>query len=261
MCGIIGYIGEQDAAANIYNGLKKLEYRGYDSCGVVVLRDDNSFAFNRHLCAPSEVEESDNVLPKSNCGIGHTRWATHGGVSLNNAHPHRSCDGSVFLVHNGGIENSDEIKKGLENENCTFYSETDTEALVNLIAFYYNASSGEKSPLASINLALKEVEGTYGVAVMFKDHPSVLFAVRRSSPLVLGLKEGQTYISSDTNALPSDTEKVVYLEDGDVAEVRKDSFKIYDINNKQYDSRRTAIKIKIPKRHHQLGSYQTFLQK
>ena len=260
MCGIIGYIGEEKASDKIYSGLEKLEYRGYDSCGVAVFnKNTNELACSYHLSAPSEIE-SYNALPESFCGIGHTRWATHGAVTLTNTHPHKSCDDTVYLVHNVVIENADQIKKGLENEECEFYSETDTEALVNLIAFCYNDSS-DKEPVLAINQALKEVEGTYGLAIMFKDHPSVIFAVRRSSPLVLGLKEEETYISSDTNALPSDTEKVVYLEDGDVAEVKKDSFKIYDRNSKQYDSRRTAIKIKIPKRHHQLGSYETFLEK
>ena len=260
MCGIFGYIGKGRASDKIYSGLEKLEYRGYDSCGVAVFnKDTKELTYSHHLSAPSDVEFR-GALPESFCGIGHTRWATHGVVSLPNAHPHRSCDNSVFLAHNGVIENADQIRKGLENKKCEFYSETDTEALVNLIAFFYNDSS-EKDPVRSINLALKEVEGTYGLAILFKDHPSVVFAVKRSSPLMLGIKEGESYITSDINSLPADTDKVVYLEDGDVAEVRKDSFKVYDSNSKEYDSRRTAIKIKIPKRHHQLGNYETFLEK
>ena len=156
MCGIFGYIGEGRASDKIYSGLEKLEYRGYDSSGVVVFdKEANELTYAHHLCAPSKVEHR-HTLPDSNCAIGHTRWATHGSVKLENCHPHRSCDDSVFLVHNGVIENADEIRQGLENEDCLFYSETDTEALVNLISFYYNDSS-ERDPLYAINRALKEV--------------------------------------------------------------------------------------------------------
>ena len=260
MCGIIGYIGGERASDKIYLGLEKLEYRGYDSCGVVVFnKDTNELAYSHHLQAPSNIEVR-HALPKSSCGIGHTRWATHGSVTLENTHPHRSCDGSVFLVHNGVIENADEIKQGLENEDCHFYSETDTEALVNLISFYYNDST-EKDPLYAINRALKEAEGTYGLAIVFKGLPDTIFVVKRSSPLVIGINDGECYISSDINALPVDTNKVVYLEDGDVARVNKGSFKVYDPNNNLFDDRRTAIKVKIPKRSKDKGEFSTFLEK
>ena len=151
------------------------------------------------------------------------------------------------MVHNGGIENADEIKQGLENQDCLFYSETDTEALVNLISFYYNDSS-EKDPLYAINRALKEVEGTYGLAIVFKGLPDTIFVVKRSSPLIIGLNKDESYISSDITALPVDIEKVVYLEDGDVARVTKGTFKVYDANNNQFDDRRTAIKVKNTKK-------------
>ena len=260
MCGIIGYIGEERASEKIYSGLEKLEYRGYDSCGVAVFnKDTDEITYSHHTCAPSEVEHL-HALPDSTCGIGHTRWATHGEVSLLNAHPHHSCDNSVFLVHNGVIENSDEIKQWLETENCKFYSETDTETLVNLIAFHYN-NSPEKNPLYAINAALKNVEGTYGLAIVFKAHPSVIFAVRRSSPLLLGLRKGEKHISSDINSLPQDVDKVVYLEDGDVARLEAGDFKIYDSNNNEFDDRRTAIKVKIPKLKNERGGFSTFLEK
>ena len=259
MCGIIGYVGEGKGAVNaLYNGLKKLEYRGYDSCGVAAFNEANDVSYWRHLGAPSEV--SDVPTLSSGCGIGHTRWATHGVVSIKNAHPHWSCDEQVYVVHNGVVENCEEIKSSLQNEDCLFYSETDTEALVNLIAFYYRHQT-EEDPIAAISAALKEVEGTYGLAIIFKNIPDVIFAVRRSSPLVLGVKDNEHYISSDTNALPSDIDRVVYLEDGDIARVCRDSFSIYDLDNKCMDVFRQTKKIKIRKQHHSLGSYSTFLEK
>lgn len=260
MCGIFGYIGGERASDKIYSGLEKLEYRGYDSSGVVVFdKETEQLTHAHYLCAPSKVEHR-HALPDSNCAIGHTRWATHGSVKLENCHPHRSCDDSVFLVHNGVIENADEIKQGLENQDCLFYSETDTEALVNLISFYYNDSS-EKDPLYAINRALKEVEGTYGLAIVFKGLPDTIFVVKRSSPLIIGLNKDESYVSSDITALPIDVEKVVYLEDGDVARVTKGAFKVYDANNNQFDNRRTAIKVKIPKRDKNKGDFSTFLEK
>jgi glucosamine--fructose-6-phosphate aminotransferase (isomerizing) len=259
MCGIIGYVGDgKSAVSALYAGLKKLEYRGYDSCGVAAFDESHSVSYWRHLGAPSEV--LDAPILSSSCGIGHTRWATHGAVSIKNAHPHWSCDEQVYVVHNGVIENCDEIKNSLENQDCRFYSETDTEALVNLIAFYYRNQT-EKDHVSAISAALKDVEGTYGLAVLFKDCPDTIFAVRRSSPLILGVNDNEHYISSDANALPADINRVVYLEDGDIASVKKDSFSICDLDNKCVDVFRKTKKIKIRKQHHSLGRFSTFLEK
>ena len=194
MCGIIGYVGsDEDAVEKLYDGLKRLEYRGYDSCGSAVFDKDDGVLCQHHLGAPSDIENISNLF--SSCGIAHTRWATHGAVSLDNAHPHKSQNGEVYVVHNGVIENCDKIKDRLHYkegyaDGFNYRSETDTEALVNLIAFYYEKCSSRPH---AIKLALSETRGTYGLAVIFKDKPNKIYAAKRSSPLVLGIGEGEHY--------------------------------------------------------------------
>jgi glucosamine--fructose-6-phosphate aminotransferase (isomerizing) len=253
MCGIIGYVGKEHKAPDVlYSGLEKLEYRGYDSCGVAVFGEKAQPVFARYLCAPSEVEYG-HALPKSNCGIGHTRWATHGKVSLNNTHPHISSCGQVYLVHNGVIENSEEIRNSL---TCEFSGETDSESLVNLIAFHYKES---KDPLSSISQALLQVEGTYGLAIMFENLQDVIFAVRRSSPLVVGVGDGEHYIVSDTNALPPNIDKIIYLDDENIVKLNKDKFDIYDLNKQQVEKADTKIRER--RQHVSLGIYSSYLEK
>jgi len=264
MCGIIGYVGEKDNAVDtLYSGLKKLEYRGYDSCGAAIFhrvgRDETPnphIACWHHLGAPSDVDDLPNF--DSTCGIAHTRWATHGDVSVKNAHPHWSCDKQVYAVHNGIVENSDQIKEALETNECGFYSETDSEVLVNLIAFHYRQ---DMSPIAAIKAALSEVEGTYGLGVIFRDKPDRMYAAKRSSPLILGVGDGEYYLSSDANALPPHITKVSYLEDGDIISVSKDEFVLYNLSGKKIDVLQQTKKIKIRKQSTSLGSYNCFMEK
>jgi glucosamine--fructose-6-phosphate aminotransferase (isomerizing) len=254
MCGIIGYIGEsKDVVDHLYSGLKKLEYRGYDSCGAAVVVD-NDILFWHHLGAPSEVEGLKK--PNSNIGIGHTRWATHGEVSIENAHPHHSCDKEVFLVHNGVIENSDEIRKTLEHEKCSFYSETDSEALANLIAFHYKESGDAAHALRT---ALADTEGTYGLAVLFRGDNKI-YAARRSSPLILGLGDNEHFLVSDVIALPANVNKVVYLNDGDIAVLERDAFSVYDSSMSHKRSLKQPSILKKAKSP-SLGNHSCFMEK
>ena len=256
MCGIIGYVGKKDNAVDtLYSGLKKLEYRGYDSCGAAIFHCE-AIVHWHHLGAPSDVDDIPDF--KSTCGIAHTRWATHGDVSTKNAHPHQSCDKQVYIVHNGIIENSDQIKEALETDECGFYSETDSEVLVNLIAFHYRQ---DMSPIDAIKAALKEVEGTYGLGIIFRDEPDRMYAAKRSSPLILGVGEGEYYLSSDANALPPHITKVSYLEDGDIISVSKDEFILYNLSGKKIDDLRQTKKIKIRKQSTSLGRHSCFLEK
>ncbi len=229
MCGIIGYIGKNNNAIDtLYSGLIKLEYRGYDSCGAAIFTSNNSIIHWNHLGAPSEVSD----LPEldSNCGIAHTRWATHGDVSLKNAHPHSSKNKNLHLVHNGVIENCDQIKIELSKYDYSFYSETDTEILANLINFYYEQNN---TPLDSVKKALNKIEGTYGLAIIFKEEPNKIYIAKRSSPLIVGVSNNEYYVASDTNALPPNIDKVCYLDDGDIASISDEEGFVIHNTNKQ----------------------------
>jgi glucosamine--fructose-6-phosphate aminotransferase (isomerizing) len=255
MCGIIGYIGKEEAIQNLYSGLQKLEYRGYDSCGSAIFKKDNDILHFRHLGAPSEVE--DIPREESHCGIAHTRWATHGRVTQENTHPHHCQYKKVYLVHNGVIENSDEIKKKLKVKNYKFYGDTDSEVLANLISLHY--SSGNY--LEAIELALKEVEGTYGLGIIFADNPSNIYAVKRSSSLILGLGEGESFLVSDINALPLHIKKVVYLDDGNIVCISKDNFSITNLDHSLFKEWDKIKKIKKRSDNRKLENYSTYLEK
>ena len=254
MCGIIGYVGKEDNAINTaYSGLKSLEYRGYDSCGVAAFNKDNTISHWHHLGAPSEISDFPEAL--SRCAIGHTRWATHGEVSLDNAHPHSSSDKKVYLVHNGIIENADQIKEDL---NFDSYSQTDTEVLANLIAHNLQQSS---SPIDAIKISLNQVEGTYGLAIIFKDEPNKIYAARRSSPLIVGVGKGEYYLSSDLNALPPHIEKVSYLDDGNIVSVSQDGFVLHDLDGRKLNQWMQTKKVKIRNQKNDLGNFNSYLEK
>ena len=204
MCGIYGYIGNEKAYDVIRTGLQKLEYRGYDSCGICTA-NNNGFQIKKVLGATDNLPESRS---KSTIGIGHTRWATHGGVSIKNAHPHSSSCNTIMIVHNGVIENAGDLRSKL-NQRCK--SDTDTEVLANLIASQYIGDI-----VKAVELALTEVRGTYGIAVLHKDHPDTIVCARRGSPLSIGIGDPDIHISSDMYALPPHITKVVHLEDGQV---------------------------------------------
>jgi len=229
MCGIVGYVGKQKAAAIILEGLKRLEYRGYDSSGVAVLQGDR-------IDVAKKVGRVDNLSKEvarhsftGTTGIGHTRWATHGGVTDANAHPHVSSDGKFAIIHNGVIENYNSIKKFLLTKGYTFASETDTEALVNLIAYHHakeTDATDKNRFLESVRRTLMHVEGTYGIVVLNVDRPGEMVAARKASPLILGVGDGEYIIASDVSALVSRTQNVVYLRDGELLHITPTNFSI-----------------------------------
>ena len=217
MCGIFGYIGNERAYDIVKAGLHKLEYRGYDSCGIC-LQSNNKFAITKAI---GSTEELPGDLSKSTVGIGHTRWATHGNVTITNAHPHTSSCGSVVIVHNGVIENSEIIKTRLHNFKCK--SDTDSEVLANLIASHYMSDLNK-----AVENALKEVRGSYGIAVMHKDHPNTIICAKRGSPICLGVDTDQICIASDASALPISIDKVVYLDDNQIVAITGNKFIVRD---------------------------------
>lgn len=230
MCGIVGYVGKQKAAAIILEGLKRLEYRGYDSAGVCVLQGGKLDVAKKTGRVEELVKEAAKHRFNGTTGIGHTRWATHGGVTDANAHPHVSSDGKFALIHNGVIENYSQIKTFLTGKGYTFKSETDTEVLCNLVAYHYakepTDTNGTSRFLSSVRKALRHVEGTYGIAVLCVDYPAEIVAARKASPLLLGVGDAEYIIASDASALISRTQNVVYLKDGELVHLTQGGFTI-----------------------------------
>jgi len=223
MCGIVGYIGSKIAAPILINGLKKLEYRGYDSAGVAIF-EDNDIKVVKSKGRLSILEEKVNEeKPQGTIGIGHTRWATHGEPNYLNSHPHVSNSGKIAVVHNGIFENYMELKEFLQTKGYQFFSETDTEVFANLIDYHYKGDIVE-AVIKSIN----EVEGSYALGVICRDCDSKFVAARKDSPLVVGLGEGENYIASDIPAILEYTRSVYILEDKEVAVLTSDSVKVYD---------------------------------
>lgn len=222
MCGIVGYIGKQQASPLLLEGLKRLEYRGYDSAGVAVLTE-KELKLKKHKGRVTELAKyvSGDSL-SGNLGICHTRWATHGAVTEENAHPHVSFDGKIAMVHNGVIENYLSIKKFLEGEGYSFYSETDSEVFCNLIAYHYAKEDSESETrfLDSVRRTLKHIEGTYGIAVICADHPTELVGARKGSPLIVGIGPDEYLLASDVSAIIRRTSNVVYLNDGEIVSLK-----------------------------------------
>ncbi|MDP2137569.1 MAG: class II glutamine amidotransferase [Candidatus Didemnitutus sp.] len=233
MCGIVGYVGKHKAAPLILEGLKRLEYRGYDSAGVAVWHD-GKFTIAKKAGRVANLEkETARMRLTGNSGMGHTRWATHGGVTDANAHPHLSSDGQIALIHNGVIENFNSMKKFLLTKGYQFLSETDTEVLCNLIAYHYAkepVNSDESRFVIAVRKTLLHVEGTYGIVVMALDAPGELVTARKGSPLILGIGDGESLVASDVSAIVSRTQSVVYLNDGEVAHLTPQSFSITTLN-------------------------------
>jgi len=227
MCGIIGIASNKPVSINIINSLKKLEYRGYDSAGLATL---NKSEINEKKCS-GRVEELEKILFKSpsdgNLGIGHVRWATHGIPNLVNAHPHSSE--VVSVVHNGIIENSDEIKKKLELKGLKFKSQTDTEVITLLIT----ESLKDNEPLESVFNTLKQLKGSFALGIIFKNHKDIIIGARRGSPLAVGYSNEENYLGSDSYALKSMTNKISYLDDGDLCILSKDKVEFYNVNKKK----------------------------
>lgn len=225
MCGIVGYIGNKNAVDVIYNGLEKLEYRGYDSAGIAVI-GDGKIERRRSVGKLINLRENLNKHKISgNLGIGHTRWATHGKPSEENAHPHTDCSGKIVVVHNGIIENYIPLKNQLQEEGHEFASETDTEVVAHLIEKYYNEKA---SLLDAVQSALKDIRGAYALCAICSDDKSQIIVARKDAPLVIGLGEGENFIASDVSALLAYTKDVIFLENGDTAQVKKESVKIFD---------------------------------
>ncbi len=229
MCGIVGYIGRQKASSIILEGLKRLEYRGYDSAGVAVLNDGRFDLAKKAGRVDGLIKATPAQKLAGTTGIGHTRWATHGGVTDANAHPHLSSDRKIALIHNGVIENYASIKKFLLTKGYTFESETDTEVLCNLVAYHYqkepSAPEGSRF-LESVRKSLRHVQGTYGIAVMCGECPAEIVAARKGSPLILGVGDGEFMLASDVSAIISRTQNVVYLKDGEVVHITQRNFSI-----------------------------------
>ncbi len=229
MCGIIGYIGKQKASAIILEGLKRLEYRGYDSAGLAVQQAGRFDLAKKIGRVDGLIKNTPALKLPGTTGIGHTRWATHGGVTDANAHPHISSDGKFALIHNGVIENYASIKKFLLSKGYTFKSETDTEVLCNLIAYHYQKEPEIKDSsrfLESVRKTLRHIEGTYGIAVMCADTPAEIVAARKGSPLILGVGDGEYMLASDVSAIISRTQNVVYLKDGEILHMTAKNFSI-----------------------------------
>ena len=226
MCGIVGYIGENDALPVLIGGLKKLEYRGYDSSGVALI-NDGKIETVRASGKISALEAKIKEHPlHGHIGIAHTRWATHGAPTEENAHPHQSFDGNISIVHNGIIENYAVLKKKLQSEGIEFKSETDTEVVAHLIARYYKGNLKE-----AVLKAISLIEGTFGLAVICRDEPGTLIGARRGSPLILGIGQNEFYLASDVSAIIMHTQKVVYLDDNDIVEIRNDGYNLLNTHS------------------------------
>ncbi|MGC3990657.1 MAG: glutamine--fructose-6-phosphate transaminase (isomerizing) [Chthoniobacteraceae bacterium] len=232
MCGIVGYIGKNEAAPILLDGLRRLEYRGYDSAGVATL-DHGTIEVRKCIGRIANVTGLVQSNPlHGTMGISHTRWATHGGVTDENAHPHFDQSGKLMLVHNGVIENYQALREELIREGHVFKSQTDTEVLAHLVGKFYDAAGGEPSKarlLTGLQQALKLVIGTYGVGIMHSDLPDWIFGARRGSPLVLGIGKGENFIASDVSAIVAHTRDAVYLNDYDIACLSRDQFEIISL--------------------------------
>ncbi|MBQ7480481.1 MAG: glutamine--fructose-6-phosphate transaminase (isomerizing) [Lachnospiraceae bacterium] len=233
MCGIVGYCGNKQAAPILLEGLSKLEYRGYDSAGIAVRNGEDKV---RIVKAKGRLQElanktDDGKAMKGSCGIGHTRWATHGEPSENNAHPHHSEDYEVVGVHNGIIENYIEVKDKLLKQGYTFYSETDTEAVVKLIDYYYKKY--KLGPVDAIAKTMVRVRGSYALAVMFKDYPEQIWVARKDSPMIIGVDAKASYIASDVPAILKYTRNVYYIGNMEMACLKKNEVHFYNIDGEE----------------------------
>jgi glucosamine--fructose-6-phosphate aminotransferase (isomerizing) len=229
MCGIVGYIGKSQAVPILLDGLRRLEYRGYDSAGVAVANDGRIEVRKRIGRIANLAELIKESPPQGTAGISHTRWATHGGVTDANAHPHTDQSGKLFLCHNGVIENYNVLKDALVKEGHTFNSETDTEVLAHLVGKAYDAAGGEPTKgrlIEALRVALKQCVGTYGIVLMHRDVPGVLVGARRGSPLVLGVGKGENFFASDVSAIVAYTRDAIYLKDYDIAALTSGEFEI-----------------------------------
>ncbi|NIP83681.1 MAG: glutamine--fructose-6-phosphate transaminase (isomerizing), partial [Gemmatimonadetes bacterium] len=238
MCGIVGYIGRREVTPLLIEGLRRLEYRGYDSAGLTVA-SDGSLATRKAVGKINELEDrldADGV-PSARCGIAHTRWATHGAPNEVNAHPHADCTGEISLVHNGIIENAGTLKKKLESLGHEFRTETDTEVIAHLIEEAYEDTLED-----AVRSALSQVEGTFGLAIMSARDPGKVVGARQGSPLLVGVGEDDEYfLASDVAAVLAHTRDFVYLEDGEMAVLTEDGYQIYSLKGRELSKDVTRV--------------------
>ncbi len=242
MCGIVGFTGEHQAAPIILDGLSKLEYRGYDSAGMAVRDGEGEYQIVKakgRLKALSEKTDDGNAVCGT-CGIGHTRWATHGEPSEINAHPHMSDDGNVVGVHNGIIENYQELKEKLIRKGYTFYSSTDTEVAIKLVDYYYKKY--EHTPVDAISHAIVRIRGSYALALMFKDYTEEIFVARKDSPMILGVDNGESYLASDVPAILKYTRNVYYIGNMEMARLKKGEITFYNLDGDVIEKELVEIK-------------------
>ncbi len=241
MCGIVGFTGRREASPVLLEGLSKLEYRGYDSAGLCVLDRNNHLQIVKAKGRLKElIEKTDNgALLEGECGIGHTRWATHGEPSENNAHPHHSDDNSVVAVHNGIIENYKELKEKLINKGYSFYSETDTEVITKLIDYYYKKY--KIGPIDALAKTMVRVRGSYALAVMFSDYPGEIYIARKDSPLIVGVGDGETFLASDVPAFLKYTRDVYYVDNLEMGRLEKGCVTFFDLNGDVVEKELTHI--------------------
>lgn len=259
MCGIVGFTGEHQAAPILLDGLSKLEYRGYDSAGIAV-RDGSGET--TVIKAKGKLEElkkmtNDGEAVSGNCGIGHTRWATHGEPSTLNAHPHSSDDENVVAVHNGIIENYQELREKLAKSGYSFKSQTDTEVAVKLIDYYYRKY--QQGPVDSIARAMIRIRGSYALCVMFKEYPDEIYTARKDSPMIIGITGGETYVASDVPAVLKYTRNVYYIGNMEIAKLSKGNAVFYDIDREEIP--KEAVEIKWDAEAAEKGGYEHFMLK
>ena len=241
MCGIVGFTGNNEAAPILLDGLSKLEYRGYDSAGIAVRNGDAEPEIVKAKGKLKVLKEmtNDGKAVKGACGIGHTRWATHGEPSTVNAHPHCSDDENVIAVHNGIIENYQELREKLIKKGYTFKSETDTEVAVKLIDYYYKKYLG--TPVDALNHALVRIRGSYALAVMFKDYPGEIYAARKDSPMIIGVTGGESYLASDVPAILKYTRNVYYIGNLELAKLTKGEVTFYNLDGEEIQKEMKTI--------------------
>ena len=254
MCGIVGYIGENKARPVLMNGIRRLEYRGYDSAGISII-NENKMVCKRSVGFVDELEKKLNgSFDEGTLGIVHTRWATHGAPTVENAHPHCDCTGNISIVHNGIIENYNYLKSKLEKEGHIFKSETDSEVIAHLIESHFEGELED-----AVRRALKEVDGAYGLAIISLDDPGKLIAARRGSPLIVGIGKGEHFVTSDVAAILEYTKEVVYLDDNEIAVLTKDKMETTDIDNVQISKSIDEIQWNLDKT--EKGGYEHFMLK
>ena len=259
MCGIVGYIGNEQAAPILLDGLSKLEYRGYDSAGIAVRDSDgniNSVKAKGRLKGLIEKTDSGNAVPGT-CGIGHTRWATHGEPSETNAHPHMSDDGNVVGVHNGIIENYQELKEKLLKKGYSFYSSTDTEVAIKLVDYYYKKY--EHTPVDAINHAMVRIRGSYAFAFIFKDYPDEIFVARKDSPMIIGVSDGNCYVASDVPAILKYTRNVYYIGNMEIAKLGDGKAVFYNLDGDEIE--KELVEIKWDAQAAEKGGFEHFMMK